>query len=305
MGDFRVGVVGSGKPLQLRPAAALLTGAVPASAQQQKVSLHTKGQAVGLGAQIHPIQSGGAFQGNHIRALLILLEKISACQAEKGKVGGCNDIFRLYPPMVRESGGSGQSAYRCVFKNGQVLGNGVEKLDGVKPGLVGEPDAAGGGHGQGKARDQLRRVTQHLQSGQLPLQNGGIRERIYNVVLPLKITVKGGGQIAQRLQTHPVGLQIALGPGFALGLQKGMINQAMLGGDFGAGSAGGAAGNGRGLRHHAGQTCLLQGPGAQDARHTGADDQYVRFCLPPERGKIGQMAGVHPQRFHAINSFCP
>ena len=71
-----IGISRRGKFLQLTPAAALLSRAVTASAQQKKISRISKRQTILCLVEIHPVHLRRMLQRKHIGAMLIQLHKI-------------------------------------------------------------------------------------------------------------------------------------------------------------------------------------------------------------------------------------
>ncbi len=168
-------------------------------------------------------------------------------------------------------------------------------------GLAGETHRPCRGKGKGGG-DYFRRCAQAAQGSGLLFQGGPAGEGIDKTVLLFKIAVNGLGQGAVGGEGGQVGFQVLAGGGFALLAEEAVVNQAVLGGDFGRGVAGCAAADGIGLQQQAVGPGFTEEMGAEEARDAAANDEDFRFPVAFQRGKGGERGRGLPDGFHGITS---
>ena len=114
----------------------MLAGPVTASSQKKQRSVIPEGKA-GFGfVHIAPVDRWRVLQGQHIGAVLVQLEKITAVLVQKRKVGGDDDVLRLNRAMVGHGPARHQLQNPGVLVDLQPGRQGSSQLQGMKLGLI-------------------------------------------------------------------------------------------------------------------------------------------------------------------------
>src|SRR5699024_317080 len=121
---------------QCFPAPAGFSRSMTAAAKEQVASIIPEGQAVFLPVQIHPGKLRGTGKGQHIGPTLIELQKIASMLVEKGEMGGYENFVRKDFPPVRNGAALPELPDRGVFIDRESGGQGKQKLERVKLGLI-------------------------------------------------------------------------------------------------------------------------------------------------------------------------
>ena len=100
---------------------------------------------------------------------------------------------------------------------------------------------------------------------------------------------------AETLQGGQIGLQIGPGSRPAKSVQQGVVDEPMLGGEFGGGMAGDPAADLLGLRQDAVHPQLPESVGAQYPGQAAADDEHVGIQVFLQGPVVGQGGSLQPQ----------
>ena len=194
---------------------------------------------------------------------------------EHGEMGGDNGLFRRDGSMVRNRFLRRQFQHLGMLKNPQALGDGGGKFQGMKPGLPGETHSPRHRKRQRQVRHKLRAKTQTIQRGQLLLQLFSAVRAVDKGILLRKITIYSLAQGSVALQCRNIGLQIE--PGFfrSESLNELVVDQTVLGGDFGRGAPRSSAADPAGFHKDAVHPGLGKLVRTQQTRYPSADDQHI------------------------------
>ena len=171
--------------------------------------------------------------------------------------------------------------------NMQALGNGGDEFQRMKLRLFWVPHRAGRGEGERQVFGKLRRGPQLFQRRGFPLDFAAVVPRIDVSVLFFKAAFNIPAEFPVPAQRRFVGLPVQprlFGAEFPDQL---VVEQPVLGGDFGGGVFGDSAAHRFRFRKKVGDAVLMQHVCAQNARHSAADNQHVGFGVLPQRCKTG------------------
>ena len=177
---------------------------------------------------------------------------------------GSNNLFGTNDAVLRTHLSRLPRQRPSVLINGKPLGNDGEKFQWMELGLPGYAHRSGGGKGQGRALGELHRDTSPLHGRDFRFQHRLVIQGVDPISLFLKITAGFLGHEAIPLHSVLIGLPVKLCGLGAESLNQFMINQPVLGGDFGGGTAGSAAADASGFYQGAVHIRLPQQIGAQD-----------------------------------------
>lgn len=133
----------SGKSAQLIPAAALFSGTVPGTAQQQKIFIITEGEAAVCLIHVHIFDIAGILESENIGTLLVQFHKIQSVAVSEWKMCGGNDVVRMNDSV----GGMGclvvriQMQNRGIFVDVQSWKDALHKFQRMKLCLAGKADS--------------------------------------------------------------------------------------------------------------------------------------------------------------------
>ena len=119
-----------------------------AAAQNQAFPVASEGQAVFLCVQIHAFQGWCVFQGDGVGALLIELQEITPMFVKEWKMSCNNKRICMDFSMIRDGCIFCKFLDGGVFVDGQFLGNGGEKFQGMKLGLLWKLHRSHSGEGE-------------------------------------------------------------------------------------------------------------------------------------------------------------
>ncbi|MPM81896.1 hypothetical protein SDC9_128953 [bioreactor metagenome] len=190
-------------------------------------------------------------------------------------MGGNNDSVSGNPAPIRHGGGADELTDGRVLINAQTFGNAGDELQGIKLRLLYKFYRARYREGQRHALQPLGRKTQSLQRRDLLVNFTAAVHRVNKIVLLLKMTVDVRAQLAVALQRLLVGAQVQPSRCRIKLPDQFIVEQPVLGGNFGGGVFGNAAAEPIGLHQHIVHTGLLQQIRTQNSRQTAADDQHV------------------------------
>ena len=264
-----------GKIPQFLPAAALFTGAVASTPDEQQIFVISKGHARLCLVQIHAVHIRCAFECDDIRAVLVKLEEITAVLVEKGEVGSHNNLLGTNPSMIRHVRSTKQLLHPRVLIDVKVFCNGGDEFQRMKLRLIGKSDRAGNGKRKRNLVRKFSRKAQFFKGFQLLLSLTPVVSRIGVGRLFLKIAVNIPAQLSVCLKSCFVGGKILLcsldsKPGNQL-----VIDKPVLAGDFGGGVFGDAAAHCFRFRQHIRHSGTVQLIGTQNACHTAAYNQHI------------------------------
>ena len=261
-----------------------------------------EGEAVLRFVQVHAIHIRGVFQGQHIGTPLVHLQEIGPVLVEYREVGGDDDVFRPDHPLRRPGGVGPQFQDGAVLIDTQIFRHGRRKGERVELGLVWEPHRAHGRKGQGRPFRQFRRKPQGLQGAYLLLQLFPVVQGVDVGVLFLEAAVDVPAQCPVLFQRRLVSRQIQPCLLRAEPPDQLVVEEPVLGGDFGGGALGCAAADMIRLYQQDLCPCLGQFPGAEQACQPAADYQNVCPHFTPQAGKAGHGALLCPKCFHPVTN---
>ena len=280
---------------QLPPVPALFPGAVIPTAHQEQAVVVAEGHALLCLVHIHAVHIGGVFQGDDVGTVLVEFQEIPAVLIQEREVRGHDDPLRLNPPLVCHGHGPDEFPHGGVFIDVQSPGDPGEELQGMELGLAWEPDGPGHREGQGKPVRKFCGISQLFQGGKLSFDFPAVIQRVHIGGLFFKVAVYAAAQLPVFLKGRFVGAEVLFCPVKAECTDQLIIDQSVLGCDFGGGMPGDAAAQGLCLRKHIGDAGLMQQISAQNSRHAAADDQHMAFDVPIQLRKSLNMCGPLPQ----------
>ena len=213
---------------------------------------------------------------------------------EKGEVSGYDDLLGRDAAAAGSGGGAGQLPHLGVFIDAQLPGKGGDQLQRVELRLPGEFDRARHRKGQRQCFGKFRGDAQGFQRPQLLFKLAAVIERIDVRIRFLQVAVDTPGQRAVLPQRLLVGTQVL---GRSVGAEfpdQAVVDQTVLSGDLCRGVFGDAAAEGFGLDQRIVHPRLLQKPGAQNARHSAANDEHIGFQIPVQALKPGKRRRLFP-----------
>ena len=291
-----------GQRLKLGIAAALLPCAVGAAAEKQQLAAASDGRAAALRVDKHPGRVRGVFQGQHIRAVLEHFQEIAAVLVDDGKVGCDEDLFRLYPHLVRVDGIAFKAPGGGVLVDLQSGRDPRRQKQRMKLGLVFKLYGPGHVKGQGQTVPVSGLCPDALQGPQLLFQRFAVTGGIDKGGLCLHPAGIVRRQLAKMRNRGLIGLIIQPGGLLVVFTDQLVIDQAVLAGDLGGGVACHAAAYAVRLD----QRIICAGPvqraGAEKPRHSPADNQDVGFQILFQTGKGRQLRCVCPKRIDHFSS---
>ena len=161
-------------------------------------------------------------------------------------------------------------------------------------GLIGVSDRSGHREREGQILAELPMKSQLFQRLQLLLYFPPIMKGIDIGRFFFKAAVYVPAKLPVFLKGRLVGIKILFGPVKVKLTDELVINEPVLGCDFGGRIFGDAAADGLCLRQHIGDPGLVQQVSAQDSRHTAPDDQHVRFNVLIQRFKAWKIDVLLP-----------